>query len=378
MEKFEKQEFENAKKAKETADEYAKSRGKSNINELTEEIREGLNSGNEVREELAKAQARAILADLTKLILKQEYQSTESFGYLDFVNYFDDGVVKEGNSKMYQHGLATGKTSWQLNKWIPDAHTAKTLDKHVISIYTDASGLNLTPQAYQFKKNQTIEESQYIPYFKAGNMGAFISDLYKQIDETYKMFIFDKIATLITSSTPAKTVSGTATNAFECWVKEILPLVEDMKTASSDFNYKSGCKVLRASNQADIKILVNPKVLTTLKSGIESQVFNAKLFEGGGVLDISNFINLGKKFTVGDQDTPISVESTTYYIPENTIYIINTKNCIKHIKQVQAVESQFFAENLTTNIVKHVWGAVDFLPWAQIVKYTSNKLNELP
>lgn len=363
------------KKARNIADTYAASMGKSSISEVIKPIQDGLNSDDIAIQDLARNQARLTVENLSRLILRQEIFTNPEANYINsFVNKFRDGVVNEGNGKLYDFNNATGVETWAANKFIPDGLTTTNVDEFKIEMY-DAGGA-LSAQGYQFKKPITFIEKNWIPYFRAGNLIGFIAQLQANMEKAWNYFMFDKLARKITTATYNKTVAGNAQNAFDAWALEILPTIRNMTTLSAEFNQKTGQTNLMLSNPKDLIIIASSKTIQTLESGIKSQLFNAKFLDIKGILDESNFTNLGNQITVGDTTQAVSV-STTPYVNDNTIYVIH-KDAIKHFTQVDRVETQFFAHNLSTTIVMHKWGALDFLPWGQCFKYTNNNLNTLP
>lgn len=363
------------KLAKNVADKYASIKGVKQIEDIVEPIKAGLDSSDPVVKEMSVQQGRAVVTDLTRLILRQEIFTNPTASYTNrLVSMFNDGVVNEGNGKIYDFNNATGVDSWNPTKFIPDGETTTAVDEFKIEMYNTSGALST--QGYQFKKSITFIDTKWIPYFRAGNLTGFIAQLQSNIDLSWNLYMFDKLATLITGSNPNKSITGTATNAFDAWALDIIPEIRSMTTYSSDYNYKAANKNLFASNVEDLFIIASPKTIQTLESGIKTQLFNPKALNIGGLISGENFFNFGKKLTIGDQTATIA-NQTTNYIDDTTIFVVH-KDAIKHFTQVDRIESQFFAHNLSTTIVMHKWGALDFLPWGQIFKYTNNNLNTMP
>ena len=363
-------------KANKIAEEYAKQQGKT-LKEVIEPITSALNSDNENTRQLGVLNAKKVVEDLTTLMLRQEIFANKTSSYMtNFLSYFDDGMVNEGNGKLYDFNNATGVDTWNKNSFIPTAFTTTDVDEFSIVMY-GANG-TLSDQGYQFKKPQVYSEKNWIPYFRAGNLSGFIAQLHSLIEHSWNLFIYDKLIRKITDTNkkPAKQITGTATNAFDCWATEILPAIREMTTDSVDFNYNSASKVLMSTSPEDLIVVASAKTIQTLQSGIKSQLFNAKFLDIKGLVDTENFFNPGKKLTIGDNSTRIT-NTTENYINDNTVIVLSKKS-IKHFKQVQNVGVQGFADNMSTLIVKHVWGAMDWLPWGQAFIYTNNNLNTLP
>lgn len=146
------------KDARKIADQYAKSVGKNSIDEVVNPIREGLESKDTVQVELAKSAARGTVEALTKLILRQEIFTVPEAGYMDIVNTFDDGVLKEGNAKLYDFYNPSGHDTYQANEFIPTGFNSPDVTEFSIKMY-DAGGA-LSTQAYQFRKSLVYTDTK--------------------------------------------------------------------------------------------------------------------------------------------------------------------------------------------------------------------------
>lgn len=369
---------EQASKARQIADEFAIENGKESIDDIINPIKNNLN-GSEVQRELGRVAARNTVEQLTKLILRMELFTTPNPDYMDRVlGYFNDGVVKEGNAKIYRFNNPTGNSAYVNSEFVPTALTTTDVDEFSIGMYTSTAGNTLTAQGYQFRKTLVYTENQWIPYFKSGKLMEFIAELQDNMNKSWKMNMFNRVMTLITTSGNIdKAVNGTAANAFDAWATEILPEIRKMTTLSSTYNANSANTNLMLTNPKDLLIFAHPKTIQTLESGIKSQVFNAKFLDLKGILDEDNFIDAGLKLTIpNSENTKITVGSS-YYIEETKIYVVS-KHAIKHFSQIDRIETAFYGRNLATEFTMHKWGAIDFLPWGQCFVYTNANLNTLP
>lgn len=370
---------EQASKAKSIADQYAQELGKADIREVVEPIQANLN-GSEVQQELGRVAARAVVENLTKLILRMELFTTPNPDYMDRVlGYFNDGVVKEGNAKIYRFNNPTGNSAYVNSEFVPSALTTTDVDEFKIGMYTDAQGLTLTSQGYQFRKTLVYIESQWIPYFKSGNLIQFIAELQENMNKTWKMNMFDRVMKLITKSTSGigKQINGSTPNAFDAWALDILPEIRKMTTLSNTYNYNQTNTNLMLTNPSDLLIFAHPKTIQTLESGIKSQLFNAKFLDLKGILDESNFIDAGLQLTIPKTENTKITVGASYYIDETKIYVVS-KHAIKHFSQIDRIETAFYGRNLAIEFTMHKWGALDFLPWGQAFVYTNTNLNTLP
>lgn len=358
-------------KNKESADTLSQSLGFEDSEAFLAQTGANLKSEDFNVRTIAEGTATAWFSKLLMLCLYQKIQSVGQFEVLSFANLFDDGTIENGNSKEYIFNKPTGKTEWLANMFVPDKKSKKSVESHVIQMY-DADG-NLGPKAYQFKKTQTIESFEYLPYFLSGTLNEFIYDLTQQIEDVYAYFKFEKLASLATSLAPAKTVAGTATNMFDCLVNEVFPLIKEMTLPNVDFNYNALSKAIGVSQIDDLLIIMSTANAQKISSGIKTQLYNAQLFGSLGWED--RIVNLGKHFVIGTQEDDIAMGNE--FVDDNTIYVIDRK-AIKHLLQINKKESQSWAENMTISVALHVWGAADILPWGKCFKYTNVNLSKLP
>lgn len=366
---------EQATKARSIADEFAREQGKESIDDIINPIKNNLN-GSEVQRELGRMAARNTVEQLTKLILRMELFTTPNPDYMDRVlGYFNDGVVKEGNAKIYRFNNPTGNSAYVNSEFVPSALTTTNVDEFTIGMYQTNN--TLSAQGYQFRKTLVYTEPQWIPYFKSGKLMEFIAELQDNMNKTWKMNMFDRLMKKITGTGNFdKEITGTADNAFDAWCKEILPEIRKMTTLSKTYNAVSTNTNLMLTDPKDLLIFANPKTIQLLESGIKSQLFNAKFFDLKGILDEANFIDAGLKLNIQTEADKIDVMAD-YYIPENKLFVIS-KHSIKHFSQIDKVETAHYGRNLASEFTMHKWGALDILPWGQGFVYTNANLNTLP
>lgn len=363
-------------RAYEAADKYAKSKGFASADALMQHLKDGLNSTDKTDFSLTFDVSRGVVEDLTKLILEQEIYDVPHAPYLTMLNeMFSDGMVTAGNAKVYDLNKPTGTENWDRTKYIPSGTTTTSVDQFMIKMYNENK--TLSDQGYQFKKPVTYIAEEWIPYFKAGNLSGFIASLQADITKTKEMYIFHKLASKVSEYDYKNAITGTATNAFDCYVNEIIPAIYGMLTYSKKYNVAKSQNSLGVSLLSDLVVFASPKTITTLRSGLRTQLMQANLLNIGSVLDETNIFNLGAKFVIGNTTQDIDT-SDDFYIDDNTIIVLNKTRSVKWWKQINRVETQSFAENMSTTVVSHEWGALDMLPWGQGFKYTNTNLNTLP
>lgn len=364
----------NLAKNKEIADKYAKIKGVDSIDEITGKAREMMNSDDSTIRQLGKRLAVETISDLAQLILYQEIESLSLPSEYDIVEKTNDGYITEGNAKEYIASLLTGNTVYNPTNFNPDKQTLKQLNKYIIQMY-DAGGA-LNKNAFQFLKQLTLPEGQWIPYFKSGKLSSYMNILRNEIYKSFKVYLSNMLFNKITTTTYKKTISGSATNMFDCLVSEVIPNINKMTQLNSEYNIVES-QVIDTANMDDIVVIMSNKNKTLIQNGIKTQLFNAELLgPSGKLLKPENIVCLGNKINLTDEDT-VASDSGTEWVDDNTIYVIDISK-IKTIYQVNSNASQFYARNITLYIALHVWGAMDILPWCKAFKYTNTNLSTLP
>lgn len=360
------------------SNEYAISKGFSNYGEMSDKIKSLLTDNSFVNRQAGERIAGQTIYDLALLVLYQEVQSSRDAKYLDFAELFNDGYITEGNSKSYVFDMITGHSNYDKTKFIPESATEQSVKSHIISMFKSSSsaGQVLADNAVQYKKPLTILTPNWVQYFIKNSLNQFLTTLRLNMRKEFKIFKFHKVASFLTSLTNVKTIEGTAKNMFDCFTEEIFPEIEKMNFYSSDYNRDQTFKGIDAAGSENVYLVAHSNILTKLKTGIQSQTYNAKLISLESLLGSDKVISLGNQFVIGDENTPVSVNDTPY-VDENTIWVFN-KNLIKFLYQINTQASQSFAENLATQLVLHIWFTMDTLPWGQVFKYTNQNLKVLP
>lgn len=366
----------------------------------------------------AVSRAAALVTSLSLKVFYQEIEQSPVFGFMGFVNKFEDISIKEGNAKEFIFNLLTGVSSYESTEYVPDAPVNAQIYSYLIKMYdVDGSGTKtLSPQAYQLRKRLSINEPMWMPYFKSGKLIEFIQVEREKIRKSFAYFKFDQLIGKIVTNAKlmalkansqeglqvgGRLVKGTAANGFEAFSKEIYPLINDFITGDIQAWYggQNYSNALIETNPSDLILLMSNKLEAVLKAGISSQLFNAELFDIKKALNEENVKFIGNTLTIpgakqwgldnpsapttithtkttGDESTPIS-KTTTPYIPDNMIIMFN-KNFIKHIFQIEKALNQYYTNNMYHEEVLHVWACYDILPWCPMVVYVNENLTNLP
>lgn len=361
-------------KNKEIADTYAKIKGVEDINEITDKARNMINSKDTTTKAMGVRIAQETITDLAQLILYQEIESLSLPYEYDLVERTNDGYIENGNAKEYIVDIPTGNTTYVPTNFNPDKQTLKALNKYIIQMY-DAGGA-LNSKAFQYLKELTLVEAQWMPYFISGKLNEYMNILRGVIYKNLKIFLSNKLFNLITTTNYKKTISGSANNMFDSLVSEVIPNINKMLQLNSEYNVVES-QVVDTARIEDIIVVMSNKNKALIENGIKTQLFNAELLgPWGKLLKPDNIVCLGNKINMTDQDTAI-VDSGTEWVDDNTIIVLDISK-IKTLYQVNKTASNFYARNLTTYIALHVWGAMDILPWGKGFKYTNINLSKLP
>ena len=362
---------------KEVAAAYAKSKGRNSIGDITREANAMMASENPAERAIGKAIAQQTVQDLLLLCLRQEIMDNPLPDYMNLTERVFDGWMTEGNQKEYVADIDTGVSSYSNTPFVPSAQTIQKLEQWTLQIYTKngSSQPTLSPQAYQFKKEQTLPVNEWLPYFKKNALNEYITKKQQSFNRAYKIFIYNNSCTIITDKTKGKVINGTATNLYDALL-ELAPEIDGMLFYNYKYNADQTTKLPYAANSKDILIFTSRKVRSAIMNGIKSQSFNAQ-FVGTSerTYTYDNVKCLGDKVVQGDQNTVNTV--TDEWLDDNTIIVIDISR-IRHIIQVDENATQGFAANLTEYLSKHVWGVIDILPWCKKIVYTNTNLRSIP
>lgn len=355
--------------------------GFENIKDLEASVASKLATGNVEQVNEGKALARKTVEELTMLILYQEIQ-TVNLRNLDFANRFEDGYISEGNAKQYIINNPTGVDTYKPELFIPSEFTKTDVEEYPIQMYSANGTLN-KDQAYQFRKEKTFMETTWIPYFKSGTLSTFVSMIRAEVQKVFQIFKYHNIMEFLTKTMVDKvkgkrnTITGTAPDLFMALSDEVLPLLRELLTQNTKYNYSENSKFINMVAKEDLVVLVNPRIKEKLSSGIQSQTYNAHLIDLKKIISDENMPEVGRKFNIpADLNSPITI-TDEFYVPEDTIIIFD-RTMMKHVYQLMQPAVQSFAGNLSTTVQYHVWGARDYLPWGTFIVYKNENLKKIP
>lgn len=360
---------------------YAEKLNYDNFNDMRDSLKTNLKSENKQIYSDARNTVNQFGKDLYKFVMYQSMEASwkdnEEIAWAQ--ELFWDGKIEQGDGKVWTKKLLTGKGTLDLNKFVPDKLSTKFIKEKSAQIYgKDSTGEKVyTSEAYEFFKWHTETSINYVPYFVNGTLQTFTSDLVEEVQDVYRIFVYDRTLIEITSMAPSTSITGTAPNGFDALTKEILPLIRRFKMLNTEFCYdKAGFPWLHSVKRADVKVMVSPNVLTYWSAYIQSQLYKPELVALETLINEGNVLTADKKIIIGDQDTLITV-STDPYIDDNTIYVFE-KDLIKHNAIYDETANQFFGHNQTNYNNALVVGMIYKLPWMKAFKYTNEHLMTNP
>ena len=361
---------------KEVAAAYAKSKGRNSIGDITREANAMMASENPAERAIGKAIAQQTVQDLLLLCLRQEIMDNPLPDYMNLTERVFDGWMTEGNQKEYVADLDTGVSSYSNTPFVPSAQTIQKLEQWTLQIYTK-NGSNqvvLSPQAYQFKKEQTLPVNEWLPYFKKNALNEYITKKQQSLNRAYKIFIYNKLCELIVAEN-GKVITGQANNLYDALL-ELAPEIDGMLMYNHEYNKEQQSKLAYTSKASDILIFTSKKVRSAIMNGVKAQVFNANFIgTSERTYTYENVKCLGNRVTQGNQGEINTVGAE--WINDNTIIVVDISR-IKHIIQIDENATQGFAANLTEYLAKHVWGVIDIMPWCKKIVYKNSNLRSIP
>ena len=361
---------------KEVAAAYAKSKGRNSIGEITREANAMMASENPAERAIGKAIAQQTVQDLLLLCLRQEIMDNPLPDYMNLTERVFDGWMTEGNQKEYVADIDTGVSSYSNTPFVPSAQTIQKLEQWTLQIYTKQTNgqVQLSPQAYQFKKEQTLPVNEWLPYFKKNALNEYITKKQQSLNRAYKIFIYNKLCELIVAEN-GKVIQGQANNLYDALL-ELAPEIDGMLMYNHEYNKEQQSKLAYTSNAKDILIFTSKKVRSAIMNGVKAQVFNANFIgTSERTYTYDNVKCLGNRVTQGTQDAINTVGNE--WINDNTIIVVDISR-IKHIIQIDENATQGFAANLTEYLAKHVWGVIDIMPWCKKIVYKNSNLRMVP
>lgn len=354
----------------------------SNAKEFVEKVSKDFKYGDAVDRNNALNKAIDFTKNLLLLCLYQNLEKPLVGGYItDIGDMFDAGMITEGNTKEYIASLITGSEQIDMADFVPKGATLPQELSTQIDMYIKDinGGTKLAPNSYIYKKPVTLLQERWISYFMSGKLSEYLANVAALQKDSYSLFKFNKVALLASQLKPTHKVVGTAENMFDAFATEIFPIIEDLRYFNSKYSFDNANYPFPSQLTQDRLIMVVPqKVLTKLKAGIQSQLYNAQFLDIKSMIDAGNIISLGDMFEYPEDDANKLIKCLDKpYLDDNTILFFD-KELLQHLGQVNRNETQQYSNNLAIQLTLHIWGTFGIIPWKKMVSYTNPNLNVMP
>lgn len=377
------------------ADRIAKEMGYENSDDLIDTLQRGAQSAKMSVGERATLERAAgnFVAKLQPILYQQRLlNAIGTSSIYSWVNKFRGENLTWGNDIVFSQTYLTNAGNYKITDWIPSRITDQKMDVFKVQWLTDSG--NLTDTSYKYKKSLSLQPKTWLPYFQSGKLSEVIANITAEMEETYTMFIAYTIQQMVKRlaaggnqvnldqsgvngiSCKFKTFTSTAPDTFQA-VLDLTNHIYNLTKDSNKMTIAADGKNLRAVGMDDLVMFVPKPLIAKFQSGILSRLPSAEKFKYEDIFNSERVIPIGAEIApvkVGananatDQQTDAIVDlvaNETPFLNTNTKIIVMERRAIQHWKVVSQVETQFFAENLITQLTNHEWGFTFVLPFAK-------------
>lgn len=212
-----------------------------------------------------------------------------------------------------------------------------------------------------------------MPYFASGKLSEVIGKITAEMNETYTMFVANKlqqiIKTLADGSAQVQTANAgingkslklakkdsTATDSFSALV-ELLGHINDLTTDVNNLTIANDSTNIRAVDLDDLVIFIPKKLLAKFRSGVMSRLPSSDQFSYEKIFNSDRVVAVGSELsTVQTNSNQVitTVANATPFLDETKIVVLE-KRAIQHCFAVKEHESQYFAENMIQQLTNHM------------------------
>lgn len=308
-----------------------------------------------------------------------------------WVNKFRGENLTWGNDIVFTQTYLTNAGNYKITDFIPTALTGQKLEAYKVQWLKDNG--TLTDTSYRYKKSLSLQPKTWLPYFQSGRLSEVIANITAEMEETYTMFVAYTIQQMVKNlaaggnqvnvdqsgingaACKLKTITSQAPDTFQA-VLDLTNHIYNLTKDSNKLTIALDGKNLRAVDMNDLVIFVPKPLIAKFQSGILSRLPSAEKFKYEDIFNNERVIPIGAEIApvkVGDANSTDRqtdaivdlVQNETPFIATNTKVIVMERRAIQHWKVVSQVETQFFAENLVTQLTDHEWGFTFVLPFAK-------------
>lgn len=377
----------------EEADRIAKEMGYEDSDDIIDTLERGARASVGVEE---RGRLERIAGDFVSKLQPILYQQrllnaigTDSV--YSWVNKFRGEHLTWGNDIVFTQTYLTNAGNYKITDFIPNRITGQKMDVYKVQFLKNDG--TLTDTSYKYKKSLSLQPKTWLPYFQSGKLNEVIANITAEMEETYTMFIAYTIQQMVKklaaggnqvtidqsgingAACKLKTITSNATDTFQA-ILDLTKHIYDLTKDSNKMTIASDSANLKAVNMDDLVIFMPKPLLAKFQSGILSRLPSAEKFKYEEIFNSERIIPIGAEIApvkVGnaqstDQQTDAIVDlvaNETPFITGDTKIIVMERRAIQHWKVVSQSETQFYAENLITQLTRHEWGFTFTLPFAK-------------
>lgn len=374
------------------ADEFAKELGYEDAGDLVDSLKEaGKISDVSKRAALEKA-AGNFVAKLQPVLYQQRLLSSIGTKTIySWINKFRGENLTWGNDIVFAHTYLTNAGNYKMTDFIPSRITDQKLDTFKAQ-WLKQDG-TLTDSSYRYKKSLSLQPNTWLPYFQSGKLNEIIANITQEMEETYTMFIaytIQQALKKLVSTNVQVALDASGINGVNCRLKEIesnapdtfqamLDLTEQIYNLTKDSNkltIANDSKNLKAVDMDDLVIFIPKPLLAKFQSGILTRLPSAEKFNYEEIFNSNRVVPIGVEIDAvkkGDANSDQQQDDAivdlkageTPFITGNNKIIVVERRAIQHWKVLSQTETQFYSENLITQLTNHEWGFTFVLPFAK-------------
>lgn len=379
------------------AEKIAGDMGEDSAQDLVDKIKSNLTSDDPKLARQGARQAGSFVSKLSMILHEQIiYNSLGTADVYSWVNKFTGPTLSWGNSIQFSSTYATTAGSYDPTKFIPDATTDPLIETFTTNfLKTDGS---LSATSYKYKKSLSLQPKTWLPYFKSGKLSEVISNITKEMMETYRFFVANKLQQIIKgladgsaqkpieqagengSALKLKTITSTAPDTFTALV-ELLGHITDLVDDVNYTNLASNSSNMRAVDLGDLVMFIPKPLLAKFRSGVLSRLPSSAQFAYDKIFAADRVVPIGEELNTvqSNNNSVISIQGTKRpFIAGDTSIVVLEKSAIQHCFVVQENESQYFAENMVQQLTNHIWGFFAILPFKKGFVFKCANLLTLP
>lgn len=379
-------------KGNELADKIASEMNFNSAQDLMDDANARMSSNESYEKRSGERLAGDFTSKLSLVMFEQViYSGLGSKDVYSWVNKFTGPFMDFGNSIQFQNLLGTNAKNYNLNEFIPQGLTNPEIEVFTAQFLKNDQILSET--SYQYKKSLSLNNKDWMVYFKSGKLDEFISKIIEQMQKTYRYFVANQLQQLLKklgSGDAQVNLANAGVNGKNLKLKKVTSAANDTFAALNDFlialndltndvnktTIAADSKNIGSVALEDLVIFVPKKLAAKFNSAILTRLPSAQFFNTEDIFNSERMVQIGAELkTVKDNTNNVIdvVANSTPFLSDNKILVVE-KEAIKHMLLVNQSESQYFAENMINQLTIHIWGFFAILPFKKGFLFECNNL----